>query len=293
MKISHRLDTIEENLTPRELIRCWMREAHEHGSLLAYGLWLAEQPQDALPLVRMPRRLYEASPLSRGRAGDVDDRETLRASYRDLLFLYDLHSHMNERVLRDAEELRFRTLYLKERLLRLIEEHENPWGPAKKGRPRKSRVTDKPPTEKVRVARDTWFAEVEALETEVHSLLGAARLLSGRYFQGEEMLFPDARYCLALLYEALVSLRRMERISFGDWEEKLLAMDEIDRLEEAEDEVPVPAEEPPSPAARTLAKQLVMLARTEALVQLGEAEQGAQMAAELIREVGPECGSPR
>ncbi len=97
------------------------------------------------------------------------------------------------------------------------------------------------------------------------------------------MLFPDARYCLALLYEALVSLRRMERISFGDWEEKLLAMDEIDRLEEAEDEVPVPAEEPPSPAARTLAQQLVMLARAEALTQLVEPEQGAQMAAELIR----------
>lgn len=55
MTLPTRLDKLEDhNLTPREAVIMWMREAHQFDSLLAYGFWLIEQPDDVYPLIRMP-----------------------------------------------------------------------------------------------------------------------------------------------------------------------------------------------------------------------------------------------
>lgn len=71
-----------------------------------------------------------------------------------------------------------------------------------------------------------------------------------------------------------------------DLEEKSVLLAEVERTKEQGDEVPAPPE-PPSPAARTLATDLVVLAPAEALTQLGEGDQGTAMVAEWMRESLP------
>ena len=72
MSLSRRLDDLEDHhLTPKEAVICWIREAHQFDSLLDYGRWLLEQPEDAYPLIRMPRQVVAAV-----RAADADPGST-------------------------------------------------------------------------------------------------------------------------------------------------------------------------------------------------------------------------
>lgn len=133
MKLMDRMDTLEEHLSPKELVILWMREAHEFGDLATYGRWLLDQPEDAYPLIRLPRLFYEGSPVSKSRLCELKDQETLRASYRDLLFLYHLHSVLNELVRSVRQELIWRGLWAAERRRSLLGQQQAQDGAVPKG----------------------------------------------------------------------------------------------------------------------------------------------------------------
>ena len=53
MSFDKRIGDVEDNLTPKEAVIYWMQEAHQCDSLLAYGRWLMDQPEDVYPLIRI------------------------------------------------------------------------------------------------------------------------------------------------------------------------------------------------------------------------------------------------
>ena len=116
-----RLDTLEGELTPKELVIRWMAEAHEFGDYTSYGTWLLTQPEDAYPLVKLPKAIYEGTRARMRGKNDEELRGALRSSYRDLFFLFHLHSQLNERVTSRLPELTWLSLYLSEQLRRFME----------------------------------------------------------------------------------------------------------------------------------------------------------------------------
>lgn len=274
MKLHSRLDDLEENLSPKELVIRWMAEAHEHGDLLSYGTWLLTQPDDAYPLIRLPAVIYRHSPVSRTRVCEERHREALRASYRDLLFHFHLHSQINERILHELPEIRVWCLYLHERLAHLTDEVENS-KPAGLSRTRRSRRPT-PELAKWRVLRAD-------LELRVSQFLDAADLLSRRYFSGAELLYPDIRRRLGDLLEFALTLRSLCDLTFGSPKERRRAMERAEHLDERgmreQDADAVVVRD-----ARSLAQEMVVMARAEALTTLGEHRQGVDVVETWMRE---------
>ena len=52
-----------------------------------------------------------------------------------------------------------------------------------------------------------WLPQAESVLVRILEFLGAARLISRRYFAGEDILFPDTRENLKLGLEAIANLR--------------------------------------------------------------------------------------
>ena len=274
MKLHSRLDELEENLSPKELVTVWMEEAHSHGDLLSYGTWLLTQPDDAYPLIRLPALIYRHSPVSKTRVCEERDRAALRASYRDLLFHFHLHSQINERILHELPEIRVWGLYLHERLARLTDEAERS-KPDTAPRTRRSRQRT-PDLTKWRVLRDD-------LELRVCEFLDAADLLSRRYFAGADLLYPDIRRDLGDLLEFALTLHSLCNLTFGSPKERRRAIDKAQHLDErGMQEGDVNAA--PTRDAHHLAQELVVMARAEALTTLGEHRQGVDVVEAWMRE---------
>jgi hypothetical protein len=276
MTLEKRLDEITESLSPKELILTWMREAHEYGSYLSYGLSLLDQPEDAYPLVRLPQLLY-AGTRTRLRGRQEEDRQrTLRSGYRDLLFLFHLHSQLNERVAHRQNELIFRVLFLTEQLRRfmdrssMMEEQTELLKliPGKKPRlPRRDKAREGE-------LMELWREHSLSLEEDVRDLLGAAERLSTRYFSGEDVLFPEARAGLMQALEVHFHNQRLHQLCYGTRAECRRAADTLD-------EVFVLG--PVVGYGRDLAVELVTLAKAEALSALGEPSAGVRLVEEWMR----------
>lgn len=274
MKLHSRLDDLEENLSPKELVIRWMAEAHAHGDLLSYGTWLLTQPDDVYPLIRLPALIYRHSPVSRTRVCEERDRAALRASYRDLLFHFHLHSQINERILHELPELRVWCLYLHERLAHITDEvgRSKPAQGPRTGRSRR-------PTPELA----KWRALRADLELRVSQFLDAADLLSRRYFTGADLLYPDIRRDLGDLLEFALTLRSLCDLTLGSLTERRRAIERAEHLDERgmreQDADAVVARD-----AHALAKELVVMARAEALTTLGEHRQGVDAVEAWMRE---------
>ena len=120
MSLVKRVGDVEENFTPKEAVICWMREAHEFDSLLTYGRWLLDQPEDVYPLIRMPRQVVAAVRRKNKGTPDMRLREEFYRVQRDLLFLYHLHQQVNLQALQQEEALHLRMELLNEKLRSLI-----------------------------------------------------------------------------------------------------------------------------------------------------------------------------
>lgn len=277
MTLRNRLDTLEGNLTPKELIIRWMAEAHQFGNFTAYGLWLFDQPEAAYPLVRLPRHLDVGTKQQMKGQKEAQIAATLSVRQRDLLFLFHLHSQLNDRVTFTLNELRWRVLFLAEQLRHFLDLdalEEEQAGllrriPGRKPRvPQRDRARDQ---EKLQ----TWRALAEALDEDVRDLLGAAECLSTRYFSGEDLLYPQARASLLQILLVLFRQQRLQALGYGTREESQHAADTLD-----EPFVLGPL----SANGRNLAVELVALAKAQALALLGEQNAGIRLVQEWLRE---------
>lgn len=274
-----RLDTLEGDLTPKELMIRWMREAHECGDYTSYGSWLLTQPEDAYPLIKLPKTIYEGTKARMRGKKDEQLRALLRSSYRDLFFLFHLHSQLNERVTFRLPELRWQVLFLSEQqrrfmergaaqeerteLLRLI--------PGKKPRlPRRDKAHDQ---ETLKI----WEELATVLDEDLRDLLGAAERLSARYYSGEDLLYPQGRSSLLHILEVLFCDRRLYDLCFGTRAERT-------RIAETLDDPFVLG--PLTAYGRDLAVELVILAKAEALTMLGEQRAGVRLVEEWLRSSG-------
>jgi hypothetical protein len=122
MTHDRRLDGIEGQLSPREIVCLWMPEVHAYGNLPAWGTSLLGQPDEAYPLFQLTREAEAATRARlKGRPGTETD-DAARDARRDVMFLFYVHKEWNLYLVDLEEVLRldFRLLIAELReLLRL------------------------------------------------------------------------------------------------------------------------------------------------------------------------------
>ena len=300
MTLSKRLDDLEDHhLSPRAAVVSWMKEAHQFHSVLAYGRWLLNQPGDAYPLIKMPAQVVAAVRAREKGTPDRLLRDEFYQVQRDMLFLYFLQEQANSRVACDQEAIHLRVVLLIQGIRTLI--HEK-WA---RDQRRLDRLgsEDEPPKRpgetEGKMAQaycahaEAWPVEAQEVLVRVLELSEAARLLSSRYFAGQEVLFPEARETLDLTMQALANLRDIyaESILHGapesdeDLQEYLLALVSEGAETEEEDGTVLPEDDLPdvSHGAKRLAEQFILMAKSEALDQLGEKDAAERLCERLVR----------
>src|SRR5665811_2262978 len=120
MSFDKRIADVEDNLTPKEAVIYWMREAHRCDSLLTYGRWLMDQPEDAYPLIRLPKQVVAAIRARNKGTPDLRLGDQFYRVQKDVFFLYYLHNQVNLRALEEEEALRLKVTLLSEKLRSLI-----------------------------------------------------------------------------------------------------------------------------------------------------------------------------
>jgi len=281
MSFDKRIADVEDNLTPKEAVIYWMREAHRCDSLLTYGRWLMDQPEDAYPLIRLPKQVVAA--IRARNKGTPDSRlgDQFYRVQKDVFFLYYLHNQVNLRALEEEEALRLKVTLLSEKLRSLI---------------RRIPVREKTPDEldlDLDEAIDAWPGEEQMLWGEVVAFQEAVRLISRQFLGGEELLFPDSANRLQGTLDTLAVMRDVHQTIVGrrspESKEELLrwALEEP-TLESADhpglQPDPAPEERPDTGrTARTLAEHHVLMARAEALDALGEREASMRLVENWVR----------
>lgn len=296
MSMDRRIGSLEDHeLSPKEAVIRWLREAHQFDSFPDYGHWLLEQPEDVYPLVRMPRQVVAAV---RAHNKGVPDRQLAGQFHqvqKDVLFLFHLHSEINEHAFATQEARQLRLQLLRERLRALI---LRTWGgdrdrlgdaPSPRAPGRAARTRKKTP-EQTALEKDIvdWAIEEALLWAEVTSLKEAERLLAVRYVRGEPLLFPQAARALDEMLQSLDKLHNTYEVVL-EGPPPGVASDHAfwtSGTESTAESSPRAAQETDPQVrprtgriARYLAERVVIKARAETLGQLGE---GAT-ATELIR----------
>lgn len=249
-----RIEKVETSLTPKQAVLLWMEEAHSHGSIQAYALWLKEQPESAYPLVRLPRQVREAvrtamKGQSREAVGWYIDR-----AERDVIFLFQFVYVLNTRLMEDSRTTAFAFLWLLEKLRPFIS-----W----KG------------TTKDFVNKATeWVGYAKHLLLEVHTTYRAVQEIEKRYFDGRTVLFSDIAEKtegMAEQWSVLVEMYNdlvQEHAGKTKVKELLLDQEKESRLNE--------------PALRARVAFLVDMAKAEALGLLGEHEKAGTLMEEYV-----------
>ena len=294
-------DVEDHNLAPREAMILWMQEAHQFDSFVNYGRWLMDQPQDLYPLVRMPGQVVAAV---RAHKKDVPDHrleDHLDRAQKDVLFLFHLHSQINEHAFETEEPRQLRLQLLGERLRTLIlrswnveREQCKSTSPARApGRPARRR---KKTQEETALERDLidWPVEEALLWAEVTSLKEAERILSERYMAGESLFFPQTLRALNETLESLEGLYRSYESILGgpppeaDAEIASWIADETPKAKSdsrASAEIDPPLRPPTTRIATCLAQRFLARARAETLGQLGEGDAAARLLQEELCSV--------
>ena len=300
MSLAKRIDHVEEHhLTPREAVICWMREAHQFGSMESYIRWLADQPENLYPLMRMPAQVVGTV---RARHRGVPDHK-LRGEFnrvqKDVLFLYHLHSQANNRALLDHEAIQLRVIILIKEIRALSTDKHglNQMRLARvslegKKHPRPGRVEQN--TKALFQAHaDSWLPEAEKVRTRILVFLTAAQMLSRRYLAGEDILYPATRENLTWNLKTITTLREMYLDSIlgspdsdDDFRDYVLEM-AADGVEASKQDLPAPAQSPNPDVtreAKLLAEQWVLMAKSDTLDRLGEHREAEGLAERLMRE---------
>lgn len=145
-----------------------------------------------------------------------------------------------------------------------------------------------------RAHREAWPQETRDILVRILEFQEAVRLLSVRYFSGQEILFPEVRESLAWTLQTIGNLEEQycESILGGVPEDnagfQMYVLELLDHTGEASKrELPaVLGSRGPdvSGSARALAQQFVLMAKAETLEKLGEHHEAESLAARLVRE---------
>jgi len=300
MTLAKRAASLEESLTPKEAIILWMREVHEFGSLFDYGRWLIDQPDDVCPLMRMPAQVVAAVRRQHKGIPDIRLHNEFYRAQKDVLFLYYLHQQVNVRFLTEKEALYLRVILLIRQMRLLIhEKHARDqvrldrvnFEASKRRRPGKTELAM---TKTYRAHVEVWPQETKDVLARILEFQEAVRLLSGRYFSGEEILFPEAREGLAWNLEIIGNLEEQyyDSILGGVPEDdkgfQTYIVGLLDRnAEVSKRELPAvlgPGSPDVSGGAKALAEQFILMAKAEALEKLGECRAAEALAEKLVRE---------
>jgi len=299
MSLSRRLDEVEHNLSPREAVIRWMREAHAFESLGNYFRWLLDQPDDVYPLLRMPAQVVGAVKARNKGVPDVKLRSEFYRVQKDVLFLYFLHDQANARALMDRESLSLRVIILIKEIRALINERHT----VDQLRLERVDLTGKKHGRAGKVERSTqdlyrahvqsWLPEAEGVRIRILEFLSAAERISRRYFAGADILYPDIRKHLIDSLETISSLKDMyvdlllaSRRSDDQFRDYVLALLEAPAeprepglAGEFEETAPDVTE-----GAKALAEQWMLMAKSETLQKLGEERAAESLAEQLVRE---------
>jgi len=247
-----RLARVEASLTPLELIRRWLAEAHGYDDFIPYFDAIYPLGIEGLPLDRLVRDARESAEATH-RGGPRDDRsKAAQTAMRQTLFLYQLILRIlvlaSERL--DREELRYAALTAQ---LGLAMSDESFLGNRAEA------------LMKLGAAAITWATELRALET-------ARTRIETKYFEGTSTLSPATlrRWTEQReLSDALVNL--------------IMRLAELDGLD------PLPATDPDAFAARVdqLIADHVEPARVKALDEMGDGRRAASIA---MRWLTPKLG---
>jgi len=301
MSISKRLDNAEMNLTPRQSMILWMREAHEFGSLQGYARWLLNQPDDAYPLIRMSRQVVGAvRARSKGNARD-DVRDKIYRVQKDVLFLYFLHQQVEMKALVDHEAIQLRVIILIKEYRALVREKHAldqlrvsriDLEGNKHGRPDEVEKTMRTHYEE---HAQGWLPQAREVRKRIAVFFKTAEILSRRYFASEDILYPEVRenldWCLGTI-ETLTesyadSILGGSPETDDEFRDYVLALlDDKKTPEKGEDRPPVGTETSRvTREARRLAEQWILMARSETFEKLGEERAAEALAGQLMREV--------
>jgi hypothetical protein len=305
MNLSTRLDKLERNLSPREVAILWMQEAHQFDSTTDYVRWLLEQPHESHPLPKMAKQMAAAAEVQlKGRPSAAIVEELSRAK-KQLLFLYYLHEQLNLRAELEAEGIQLRVMLLGEKQRSLLlqvgmeihlrfERFNAPKDPGQAPAKRPGRKSKAELELDAEIA--TWAHEETCLRREILAFREAAQLLSGRYLGGHELLFPAAARRLKDTLDKLAGLRDLQNQvvpcrpprSDKDFFWWMLKAQEDEGAPTSEKTATKPAsgKEPDvSAEAHRLAGEIMLLAKAETFLGLGDKDAALSLVKDWTRQV--------
>jgi hypothetical protein len=241
----------------------------------------------------MPAQVVAAVRARNKGTPDEDLRGEFYRAHKDMFFLYEIHEQLNRQAIQEQEVRQLKVQILGDKLKALINHFHFCNIARLKGfkfpddlstpLPERTKPKDELSLDEEILA---WPREEMLLWGEVMSFTEATRILSEHYFGGEDLLYPNVRQELAStlvllagwreVYEETLDMRPPESDKeFILW----MARNEDEKCREASaddaaDDMPRPRVKR---VARALAEHVVLMARAEALDDLGERGAGIKL----------------
>ncbi len=119
-----RMDRLECSLNARQAVLLWLQEIHQHPSLLEYARSFLDRPETGLRLLQLRDQVERAiREAMKGRPRDVVE-QAVRQAVLDILFLYYLHSHVNQKAALNQPVWDLKLAVLAEQLSGMLREQE-------------------------------------------------------------------------------------------------------------------------------------------------------------------------
>jgi hypothetical protein len=252
MTQEHRLDGIEKNLSPTQLVLSWLAKAHGFGSLEAYVTSLLDLPGNQQPIDRLCRDTDATVRASlHGKRPEVV-HAAVRNALLQTVFRYELvlRIYVAARELLDRQVL-LEALFACQLALLVWDESAQ-------------RTADDSHLGRLRQCRDLTALQVR----ELLAAQEARVAVEARYLQGQAALFPD----VAAAFDD--QIRRSQQLA-----EMAANIAELDGVEAA------PPDVPDAIALRVdqLVADLVEPARSTALEKLGEGQPALDIASTWLK----------
>ncbi len=171
-KRERKLDDFEESLTPTQAAIRWMKEAHQFGSLREFALSRVGKPDTEAPLYRLHDLVIPG--LEKGLKGKPPEEKsrTIRRALKDVAFLYYLQLGINTRVDAETRAWLLTSVLISRELL--------------------SGAASTVAIENGAESEITWRYSAKRFIRELYVYERAASVIGNTYFNGHQVLFPDA-----------------------------------------------------------------------------------------------------
>ena len=296
MSIRRRLSKLEEDLTPREAVIRWMKASQEFGSLLTYYCWLRNQPDEAWPLVALPRQVATETGKRARRGSAQDGGAAAQVAERNVIFLFTLLQIANVDAARRENDLKTRLMKIASDLRALACEVS-----ARDERRRSALIkSDTPGKDQDCNADERYAALAERTCNETKRALKdavvlgqAVEIISATYLKKQPLLFPEPASRLQLLGTVLGELETVRRQLLGTSNPESEAEFRAELVREAAGKKaainpsPTPvdqaeAEPPVEDLARKRAEELLILAKVETLRLIGDPTRSQTLLAQYV-----------